>query len=61
MLKRGPKEVEPEAAGARDEAEWVALVAGLVVNVSVPVVAKRFHMSAVFHVTRWVAPRVVPP
>jgi hypothetical protein len=55
-----PKEVAPVAAGARDEAEWVALVAGLVANVSVPVVAKRFHMSGVFHVTRWVAPSVVP-
>jgi hypothetical protein len=52
--------VAPVAAGARDEAEWVALVAGLVANVSVPVVAKRFHMSGVFHVTRWVAPSVVP-
>ena len=49
------------AAGARDVAEWVVLVAGLVANVPVLVVARRFHMSGVFHVTRCAAPSVVPP
>ena len=44
------EEVAPAAvaAGARDVDEWVVLVGGLVANASVPVVAKRHHMSAVF-------------
>jgi len=53
--------VAPVAAGARDVAEWAVLVGGLVASVSVPVVAKRYHMSGVFHVTRCAAPSVVPP
>jgi hypothetical protein len=63
VLKAGPKEVAPVAvaAGARDVAEWVVLVGDLAANASVPVVAKRHHMNAVFHVTRCAAPSVVPP
>ena len=61
MLKGGPKVVVPAAAGARDVAAWVVLVGGLVVNVSVPVVAKRCHMSGAFPVTRCAAPSVMPP
>ena len=49
-----------EAAGARDVAEWVVLVGGLAANASVPVVAKRHHMSAALHVPRCAAPSVVP-
>jgi hypothetical protein len=49
-----------EAAGARDVAEWVVLVGGLAATASVPVVAKRHHMSAVFHVPRCAAPSAVP-
>jgi hypothetical protein len=48
-VKRGPKEVAP-AAG--DVAAWVVLVGGLVANVPVPVVAKKYPMSEVFPVTR---------
>jgi hypothetical protein len=46
------------AAGARDVAKRVG---DLVANVVVLVVAKRCHMSGVFHVTRCAAPSVVPP
>ena len=62
-MKPDPVEVAPAAvaAGARDVDEWVVLVGGLVANASVPVVAKRHHMSAVFHVMRCAAPSVVPP
>lgn len=49
------------AAGAKDVDEWVALVGGLVANASVPVVAKRHHMSVVFRVMRRAAPSVVSP
>ena len=53
-MKADPDEVAPAgvAAGARNVDEWVVLVGGLVANASVPVVAKRHHMSAVFHVMR---------
>ena len=51
----------PAPAGARDGAAWVVLVGGLVANVSVPVVAKRYPMSGVFPVTRCAALSVVPP
>ena len=61
MLKGGPKEVAPVAAGARAVAEWVVLVEVLVAIVSVPAVAKRYHMSGAFHVMRCAAPSVVPP
>ena len=61
MLKAGPKEVVPAAAGAGDAAAWVVLVAGLEANVSVLVVAKRYHMSGVFLVIRCAARSVVPP
>ena len=63
MLKAEPNEVTPAAvaAGARDADEWVVLDGGLVANASVPVVAKRNHISAVFHVMRCAAPSVVPP
>ena len=62
-MKADPDEVAPAgvAAGARNVDEWVVLVGGLVANASVPVVAKRHHMSAVFHVMRSAAPSVVPP
>jgi hypothetical protein len=62
-VKGDPKGVAEVAvaAGARDLAEWVALVGGLVATASVPVVVKRYHMSAVFHVTRCAAPSVVVP
>jgi hypothetical protein len=60
-VKRGPKEVAPVAAGAGDVAAWVVLVGGLVANVPVPLVAKRCHMSGVYHVTRCAARSVVPP
>ena len=60
-MRRGPKEVAPVAAGAGDVAAWVVLVGGLVANVSVPVVAKRYPMSGVFPVTRCAALSVVPP
>jgi hypothetical protein len=49
------------AAGARDVAKWVVLVGGLVANAFVPVVAKKYHMSGVFHVTRCAVASVVPP
>ena len=48
------------AAGARDVAKRVVLVGDLEANVVVLVVAKRCHMSGVFHVTRCAAPSVVP-
>ena len=48
-------------AEARDVAAWVVLVGGLVANASVPVVAKKHHMSVVFRVMRCAAPSVVPP
>lgn len=51
-MKRGPKEVAPAPAGAGDVAAWVVLVGGLVANVPVPVVAKKYPMSKVFPVTR---------
>ena len=62
-MKADPNEVAPAAvaAGARDVAEWVVLVGGLMANASVPVVAKRHHINAVFHVMRCAAPSVVPP
>ena len=40
------------AVGARDVEEWVVLVGGLAANASVPVVARRHHMSAVFRALR---------
>jgi len=53
-VKADPDEVAPAAvaAGVRDVDEWVVLVGGLVANASVPVVAKRHHMSAVFRALR---------
>ena len=62
-MKAGPKEVAPAvvAAGARVVDEWVVPVGGLVANASVPVVAKRHHISAVLHVMSYAAPSVVPP
>jgi hypothetical protein len=50
VLRRGPKEVAPVAARERDVAAWVVLVGGLVANVPVPVVAKKYPMSEVFQV-----------
>ena len=62
-MKADPDEVAPAAlvAGARDVDEWVVLVGGLVANASVPVVAKRHHMSAVFRAMRCAVLSVVPP
>jgi len=62
-MKGDPNEVAPApvAAGARVVADWVVPVGGLVANASVPVVAKRHHISAVLHVMRCAAPSVVPP
>jgi hypothetical protein len=62
-MKAGPNELAPAAvaAGARVVDEWVVPVGGLVANASVPVVAKRHHISAVLHVMRCAAPSVVPP
>ena len=49
-----PEEVAPAgvAAGARDVDESVVLLRGLVANASVPIVAKRHHISAGFRAMR---------
>ena len=62
-MKADPDEVAPPgvAAGAREVDQWVVLAGGLVANASVPVVAKRHHMSAVFHVMRCSVLNVAPP
>ncbi len=57
-MKADPDEV---AAGAREVDQWVVLAGGMVASASVPVVAKRHHMSAVFHVMRCAVLNVVPP
>ncbi len=62
-MKADPDEVAPTgvAAGAREVDQWVVLAGDLVANASVPVVAKRHHMSAVFHVMRCAVLNVAPP